>query len=131
MGTIIITRLDSNLRIETDDIEQAAALVRILEGDAPAPAASSPGEKPARKARRKKLEEEETSVRRQTGGRGAVKAQVLALLAKDPEIAPKDLAQRVYGDDSATAVNRMRTALYGYERTGAIKRIPGGGWKVI
>lgn len=126
MNEIFIHLENPNCSVSFESPDDAAAFVerlggktaRIRRGGAPE-ASSEPVTRRPRKAARDASEAP-------SGGRGAVKAKVLAFVAKHPVVDLGELAVAVYGEDTKQGRNSAGTTLRMAVKRGDVKKLANG-----
>lgn len=111
-------------------VEQAAALVRALQGAPLAPAAEPIEKRPRRGGRRKAKEEAAAPQTVGRSGRGEIKARILSFVAKHPVVRLAELASHLYGDTSSAARGRAGVSLRTLVVRGSLKKLPSGEYQV-
>jgi hypothetical protein len=135
-----ITIRAGEITASCETVEQAAALIRALQAapttTAAEPPARRPREAPAAKPGRRPRSERaartpraEKSHATERNGRGAVKAKILAFVArKAANVAT--IARHVYGSDEPKMRARAQSLLFTYIKSGDVKRTDDGMYQV-
>jgi hypothetical protein len=125
-----ITIRTGEIAATCETVEQAAALIRALQG-AP-PAAPARAARAVRKPRKQPTLVPPARTRKAAGSsaRGAVKEKILAFVAKKNEVSISDLAQGVYGEASVATKNRAGVLARTCVKRGLLKRSSNGMYRL-